>query len=179
MACLISVRTRDEVTVIVARRLFGHAREPEAVSALASDEIASLIQSTTFAEAKAHQIQAIAGRTVTEFGGRLPCDYEVLTSFAGIGPKCTNLVLGIACGQSRIGVDIHVHRVTNRWGYVVARTPEQTLAALETKLPQEHWIAINRLLVPFGKHICTGAQPRCSTCPVHAMCQKVGVTTHR
>lgn len=179
VACLISVRTRDEVTVIAARRLFGRAREPEAVSALAPGEIASLIQPTTFAEAKARQIETIAGRAVTEFDGRLPGDYEVLTSFAGIGPKCANLVLGIACGQPRIGVDIHVHRVTHRWGYAVTRTPEQTLAVLEAKLPQEHWIAINRLLVPFGKHICTGVRPRCSTCPVRAMCQRVGVTTHR
>lgn len=175
VACLISVRTRDEVTVIAVRRLFECAREPQAVSALALGEIASLIQPTTFTEAKARQIQTIAGRTVTEFGGSLPGDYEVLTSLAGIGPKCANLVLGIACGQPRIGVDIHVHRVTNRWGYVVARTPEQTRAALEAKLPQEYWIAINRLLVPFGKHICTGARPRCSTCPVRAMCQRVGV----
>jgi len=88
-------------------------------------------------------------------------------------------VLGIACGQPRIGVDIHVHRVTNRWGYVNTSTPEKTTAALEGILPHSYWIEINRLLVPFGKHICTGRLPRCSTCPVLDMCRQIGVTTHR
>ncbi len=87
--------------------------------------------------------------------------------------------MGIACAEPRIGVDIHVHRVTNRWGYVAARTPEQTLEVLERKLPRRHWVEINRLLVPFGKHVCTGKAPKCSTCPVLEMCDQVGVTTHR
>jgi endonuclease-3 len=84
-------------------------------------------------------------------------------------------VLGIACGEAHIGVDTHVHRVTNRWGYVQANTPEHTLQALEAKLPQKYWVEINRLLVPFGKHICTGQRPRCSTCPVIDMCQQIDV----
>jgi endonuclease-3 len=88
-------------------------------------------------------------------------------------------VLGIACGQPCNSVDIHVHRVTNRWGYVHGRTPEHTMAALETKLPQQYWVEINRLLVPFGKHICTGSRPRCSTCPVLDMCQQQGVQAPR
>jgi endonuclease-3 len=87
--------------------------------------------------------------------------------------------LGIACGQARIGVDIHVHRVTNRWGYIEKKTPEKTMEALETKLPKEYWIEINRLLVPFGKHICTGNLPHCSTCVLLDMCQQVGVKKHR
>ena len=110
-----------------------------------------------------------------DYDGNLPCDSEILLSFPGVGPKCAHLVLGIACGQPSISVDIHVHRVTNRWGYVKASTPEKTMTALEAKLPREHWIDINRLLVPFGKHICTGERPRCSTCPVLDMCQQVGV----
>jgi endonuclease-3 len=99
--------------------------------------------------------------------------------FEGVGPKCANLVLGIACGEARIGVDVHVHRVTNRWGYVQAATPERTMTALEAKLPKQYWVEINRLLVPFGKHICTRQQPRCSTCAVREMCQQVGVGAHR
>ena len=87
--------------------------------------------------------------------------------------------LGIACGQPWISVDIHVHRVTNRWGYVAAPTPEQTMVELERVLPREHWVTINRLLVPFGKHICTGQLPHCSICPVLDMCQQVGVDRHR
>lgn len=115
----------------------------------------------------------------TQFGGVLPGDRDVLLSFAGVGPKCANLVLGVACGTPVISVDIHVHRVTGRWGYVKASTPEKTLLALETTLPQEYWITINRLLVPFGKHICTGNRPRCSICPVLEMCRQVGVEEHR
>jgi endonuclease-3 len=112
-------------------------------------------------------------------GGTLPCDAELMRSFRGVGPKCANLVLGIACHQPLIGVDVHVHRVTNRWGYVQGRTPEHTMRALEAILPQPYWIEINRLLVPFGKHICTGTLPRCSICPVLDMCQQVGVKSHR
>jgi len=87
--------------------------------------------------------------------------------------------MGVACGESVISVDIHVHRVTNRWGYVATRTPEKTIEALEAVLPQKYWIDINKLLVPFGKHICTGRLPKCSTCPVLEYCRQVGVTEHR
>ncbi|MGH2354512.1 MAG: endonuclease III domain-containing protein [Chloroflexota bacterium] len=179
IACMISIRTRDETSLPVARRLFARARTPAEMAALAPDEIDRLIRESSFHEAKARQIHAIATQAVEALGGQVPCDFDVLTSFAGVGPKCANLVLGIACGQPRIGVDIHVHRVTNRWGYVQARTPELTMAALEATLPDQYWVEINRLLVPFGKHICTGTLPRCSTCPVLDMCQQVGVGTHR
>ncbi len=124
-------------------------------------------------------MHAIARRAVEEFGGEIPCEREALLSFPGVGPKCANLVLGIACGQPWISVDIHVHRITNRWGLVHTSTPEATMAALERVLPRSYWIEINRLLVPFGKHICTGTLPRCSTCPVQQMCRQVGVTRHR
>jgi endonuclease-3 len=179
VACLISVRTRDEVSLVAARRLFKQAGTPEAVANLTPAEIDALIPDVTFHERKAVQIRDIAHRVDTEFGGELPCDDEIAQSFAGIGPKCANLALGIACGQQRISVDIHVHRVTNRWGYVNAKTPEQTMLALETVLPPKYWIDINKLLVPFGKHICTGIAPKCSTCPVLEFCQQVGVTSHR
>ncbi len=116
---------------------------------------------------------------MTEFAGTLPSEYDVLTSFKGVGPKCANLALGVATGQAAISVDIHVHRVTNRWGYVQTKTPEQTLAVLEKQVPVAQWISINRLLMPFGKHICTGTLPHCSTCPVLAYCEQVGVDRHR
>jgi endonuclease III len=179
VACMISIRTRDEVTLPTARRLFEAARTPEAMLRLTPAEIDRRIRSCTFHGAKAAQIHRIAARAMEEFGGALPCDEEVLTSLPGVGPKCAHLVLGIACGQSRIAVDIHVHRVTNRWGYVQEPTPERTMAALEALLPQQYWIEINRLLVPFGKHVCTGTLPRCSSCPVLEMCRQVGVTAHR
>ncbi len=179
VACVISIRTRDEESLPLSIRLFDAAPTPAAIAALPIEEIARLIRPSTFYERKAVQIQAIARRVVDEFAGELPCEFDVLTSFDGVGPKCANLALGIACGQARISVDIHVHRVTNRWGYVAASTPERTMTALETRLPPEYWVEINRLLVPFGKHVCTGVAPKCSTCPVLDMCRQVGVTSHR
>lgn len=179
VACIISIRTLDEVTLPTARRLFALARTPAAMSRLPVKAIDEQIVACTFHEAKARQISHLARRVVDEYEGNLPCDSTVLLSFHGVGPKCANLVLGIACGQPRIGVDTHVHRVTNRWGYVHTSTPEKTTIALEAILPQKYWVEINRLLVPFGKHICTGRLPHCSTCPVLEMCQQVGVTTHR
>ena len=179
LACMISIRTYDEVTLPVSRKLFAQARTPAEVCRLSWEELDALISLSTFHERKAQQILAIAREVEEKFGGILPGDREVLLSFAGVGPKCANLVLGVACGTPVISVDIHVHRVTGRWGYVAATTPEKTLSALEKKLPQQYWIDINRLLVPFGKHICTGNRPRCSTCPVLDMCRQVGVTEHR
>lgn len=179
IACMISIRTRDEVSLPVARRLFARARTPAEMLALDPQEIDLLIHESSFHYGKARQIHAIAARAVQDFGSAIPCDFDALTSLPGVGPKCANLTLGIACRQPRIGVDIHVHRVTNRWGYVRANTPELTMAALEATLPQRYWVEINRLLVPFGKHVCTGVRPRCSSCPVLDMCQQVGVTSHR
>jgi endonuclease-3 len=176
VACIISIRTRDEVTIPTVRRLFARARTPLEVSRLTSREIDQLIRACTFHERKAKQILGIARRVVDEYEGALPCEAEALLSFEGVGPKCANLALGIACDQPRVGVDIHV---TNRWGYVNARTPERTTVALEGKLPRRYWVEINRLLVPFGKHICTGALPRCSECPVLEFCRQVGVEKHR
>jgi endonuclease-3 len=179
IACVISIRTRDEVTVTTARKLFERARTPLEVSRLTAREIDRLIGACTFHERKARQISMIARRVVEEYEGETPCEADALLSFEGVGPKCANLTLGIACDQPRVGVDIHVHRVTNRWGYVRTRSPERTSIALESKLPRPYWVEINSLLVPFGKHICTGSLPRCSECPVLEFCRQVGVERHR
>jgi endonuclease-3 len=179
VACMISIRTYDEVTLPVSRKLFERARTPEEISKLTYEELDAMISPSTFHERKASQILAIARQVLDEYDGDIPCDPEVLMSFSGVGPKCAHLVLGIACGEPFISVDVHVHRVTNRWGYVRATTPEKTMVALGEKLPKRYWIEINRLLVPFGKHICTGNLPHCSTCPVLEMCQQVGVKAHR
>lgn len=179
VGCIISIRTYDEVTLPAAKRLFARARTPAEMARLAPHEIEALIRPATFGERKAEQIRALAGRVADEFGGELPCNRDVLLSFDGVGPKCANLTLGIACGLPLISVDIHVHRVTNRWGYIQTKTPEKTITALEAKLPQRYWVEINRLLVPFGKHICTRECPRCSTCPLLNMCQQIGVVSPR
>jgi endonuclease-3 len=179
VACIISIRTLDEVSLPVALKLFERAPTPETIAKLSVAQIDKLIHASSFHSAKAATIRTIAQRTISEFGGTLPCDADVLMSFKGVGPKCANLALGVACRQSRISVDIHVHRVTNRWGVVSSSSPEQTMTALEKVLPKRYWIEINRLLVPFGKHVCTGRLPKCSTCPVLEFCRQVGVTEHR
>jgi endonuclease-3 len=179
VACIISIRTTDEVSLPTALALLAHAPTAKDVAALDVAELDAAIHASSFHAPKAQQIHSIARRTVEEFGGTLPADAEVLRSFAGVGPKCANLALGVAAGVSRISVDVHVWRVVNRWGYVSARTPEQTQLALEEVLPHRYWIEINRRLVPFGKHVCTGVRPRCSTCPLLEYCRQVGVTEHR
>ncbi len=179
VACVISIRTYDEVSLPAAKRLFDVARTPLDVASLAAAEIDALIRPATYHDRKAYQIRAIAEAVATNHGGDVPCDPAVLMGFAGVGPKCANLALGIACDMPVISVDVHVHRVTNRWGYVRATSPERTMRALEEVLPARYWIEINRLLVPFGKHVCTGTRPRCSTCPVLDMCRQVGVDEHR
>ena len=179
VACIISIRTTDEVSLPTALALLEQAPTPADVAALEVSEIDAAIRSATFHAPKAAQIHAIARRAVEEYGGELPADAEVLQSFAGVGPKCANLSLGVARNVKRISVDVHVWRVVNRWGYVAARTPEATMLALEEVLPQKYWIEINRRLVPFGKHVCTGVRPKCSVCPVLEYCRQVGVTEHR
>ena len=179
VACILSIRTYDEVSLPAALALFELGRTPAEIAAASVGSIDAAIRTVTFHRAKAPQIRAIAQRIVEEHAGTLPCDEELLLSFPGVGPKCANLVLGIACGVARISVDVHVDRVTNRWGYVAAPTPQKTLAELAAKLPERHWVDLNRLLVPFGKHVCTGTRPRCSTCPVLAWCRQVGVVDPR
>jgi len=178
VACIISIRNRDEVTLPVARALFAQARTPAAVAELAPAEIDDLIGGCSFHERKARQIHDIALQARDGYGGELPCDLDTLRSFSGVGVKCANLALGLACEPVGVSVDIHVHRITNRWGYVETDRPEQTTRALEEELDRRYWLDINRLLVPFGKHVCTGRMPRCSTCPVLAMCRQVGVVKH-
>jgi endonuclease-3 len=161
LACIISIRTYDEVTLPVSRKLFERARTPAEVSELTYEELDALISPSTFHQRKASQILAIAKRVLDEHSGDIPCDPEILMSFSGVGSKCAHLVLGIACGEPFISVDVHVHRVTNRWGYVQASTPEKTMVALGEKLRAV--IDRDQPACPFGKHIALKQSPR-STC---------------
>lgn len=179
VACLISVRTYEEVSLPAARRLFVRASTAEAVADLTVEEIDRLISPATFHERKAAQIQEIARLTASRFGGELPCEESILMVLPGVGVKCTALALGIACEQHRLPVDIHVHRVANRWGIVQTQSPEKTQIALEAIFPPERWLELNERLVPFGKAICTRLRPRCSTCLLLDYCQQIGVEDPR
>ncbi len=179
IACILTIRTLDEISLVCARELFGLGRTPKELAVLDTARIDAAISACRFHDTKSRIIHGIACRIMDEYGGELPCEEKVLLSFQGVGPKCTNLVLGAACGQPRISVDVHVDRVPNRWGYIHTTRPEQSLKELEKILPRKHWVDINRLLVPFGKHICTSRLPKCSTCPILDMCRQAGVAKHR
>jgi endonuclease III len=179
ISCIISIRTLDETTIPLSEKLFKVARTPKQLLKLSPKELEELLHGCTFPGQKAYTMLGIAKAAMEVYDGNIPADYEKLTELKGVGPKCANLVLGVASKQAAISVDIHVHRVTNRWGFVLSKTPEQTMELLEQKVPEPKWIDINRLLMPFGKHICTGKLPFCSGCPVLEYCLQVGVTKHR
>ncbi len=177
---LISARTRDETTLAVCLQLFTQARTPAQMVGLGEERLSKLLHGASFPEPKARDIIAIARKIEAEYGGRVPDTLEELTALRGIGPKIAALTLAVGFGKPFIAVDTHVHRVTNRWGYVATRTPQQTMTALAARLPERYWIEINERLVPFGKWICTGgAAPRCSTCLLLSMCRQVGVERQR
>jgi endonuclease-3 len=178
ISCIISIRTLDETTIPLSLKLYEVARTPEDLLKLTPKELEALLIGSQYPGQKAYTMLGIAKTAVEEYGGALPADFEKLTALKGVGPKCANLALGVATGKAGISVDVHVHRVVNRWGYVQTSTPEKTMKALEETVPQNRWVDINRLLMPFGKHICK-AVPLCSTCPVLEYCRQVGVTTHK
>jgi endonuclease-3 len=176
---LISARTRDETTMEVCLRLFDVARTPQAMAGLDEATLVKLLRGATFPEPKARDLIALSRRIIEEHGGEVPDSMDGLTAFRGVGPKIAALTLAVGFGRAAIAVDVHVHRIVNRWGYVETSTPEQTRIALEAKLPERYWVEINERLVPFGKSVCTGVSPKCSTCPLRSMCEKVGVTSSR
>ena len=175
VGCILSIRTRDEDLMRIAPRLFASARTPKAIADLDETELIHLISGTQFPEPKAKQIQMIA-RIALENNGELSCDLEDLLALPGVGPKCAHLSRGIACGiMDGVPVDVHVFRVTNRWGIVQAKTPEKTADALQEVTPAPFRLELNRLLVPFGKHVCTANRPKCGVCLVRDRCKQVGV----
>ena len=176
---LISARTRDETTLAVCMRLFDRAKTPEDMHELSIEEIIDLIHGASFPEPKARDIRQIAQTIIGKYDGRVPDTLEALTAFHGVGPKIAALTLAVGFGRPAIAVDIHVHRITNRWGYVATSTPEKTAAALAKILPERYWIEINERLVPFGRFVCTGSRPKCSTCVLLSMCQQVEVVNPR
>ncbi|MBP0492964.1 endonuclease III domain-containing protein [Pararoseomonas indoligenes] len=179
VSSLISARTRDETTMQVCLRLFEVARTPTQMAALEEETLVELLHGATFPKPKARDILALSRRIEDELGGAVPDTMEGLTAFRGVGPKIAALTLGVAFDHPVIAVDIHVHRIANRWGIIATTTPERSMAALEKVLPRPYWIEINERLVPFGKFVCTGERPHCSTCLLLDMCRQVGVTTAR
>jgi len=179
VACLLSLRTQDTTTGPAAERLFALAATPKDMLALTPAQIERAIYPVGFYRTKARIILGLCRDLIDRFGGRVPDDIDALLTLKGVGRKTANLVVTIGYAKPGICVDTHVHRIANRLGYVKTRTPDATETALRAKLPRRYWIGINDLLVTFGQNVCTPISPRCSACPVRALCRRVGVTTAR
>jgi endonuclease III len=179
ISTLLSLRTQDQTTAKASQRLFALADTPQAMLTLDRQTIERAIYPVGFYRNKAAQILEISQRLLDEFGGRVPDDIDTLTTFHGVGRKTANLVLAEGYGILAICVDTHVHRISNRWGYVKTKDPLATEMALRKKLPREYWIEYNPTLVALGQHLCKPTSPICSTCSVVQWCKRVGVQRSR
>jgi endonuclease III len=179
VSCLISLRTKDEVTGEASARLFRLARTPRTMVDLPASTIARTIYPAGFYRTKARTIREICRTLIGRHGGQVPATMEELLALKGVGRKTANLVLTIGFGKPGICVDTHVHRISNRLGIVETKTPEQTEFTLRQVLPRQHWIPYNDLLVTFGQNLCKPISPLCSACPVHDDCPQLGVGVHR
>jgi len=179
IACLLSLRTKDETTGPAAARLFALADTPEAMRRLSPRAIERAIYPVGFYRTKARVLRDVSRDLIARYGGSVPDDIDALLTLKGVGRKTANLVVTQGFNKPGICVDVHVHRISNRWGYITTPTPEKSEFALRAKLPKQYWIEYNDLLVSFGQHLCRPISPVCSTCPVRKYCRQIGVTIRR
>ncbi len=179
ISCLLSLRTKDETTGPASQRLFALADNPRAMLALSQATIEKAIYPVGFYRTKAKTILEICQALLERYAGKVPDDMDELLALKGVGRKTANLVLTQGFGKAAMCVDTHVHRISNRWGYVRTKDPHATEMALRRKLPRQHWRYYNDLLVAFGQTLCQPVSPKCSSCPVHEFCPRRGVTHQR
>lgn len=179
ISCILSLRTRDTVSLPASLRLFAQARTPEKMLEIPAEQIAKIIYPVGFYRRKALTIHKICNELLTRYEGKVPNTLKELMALPGVGLKTANLVLGEGFGIPAIVVDTHVHRISNRLGLVKTKTPEETEAALRKILPQKYWIEWGRLLVMLGQNVCVPISPFCSMCPIRDMCKRVGVVKSR
>jgi endonuclease III len=179
ISTILSLRTKDETTAKAANRLFEKAITPENMLLLKEEEIRDLIYPVGFYKTKAKRLIEISKLLIDSYQSKVPDTIEELLELPGVGRKTANLVVTLGFNKPGICVDTHVHRISNRWGYVKTKTPEQTEFALRDKLPPEWWIEYNDILVAFGQTICKPISPFCSACPVKQYCPKIGVAKSR
>ncbi len=179
ISTILSLRTKDKVTEEASRKLLARAATPAAISALSIREIEVLIYPVGFYRTKARNLRETCAILLKKHDGRVPRRMEELLELPGVGRKTANLVLTVGYDDYGICVDTHVHRISNLWGYVSTRTPEETEFALRRKLPKKYWKTYNDLLVTFGQNLCVPVSPWCSRCPVEKYCEKVGLHRSR
>ncbi len=179
VSTILSLRTKDAVTEQASRRLLAVAPTPAAIVTLTPGRIEKLIYPVGFYHTKARNLRETCRILLAGHGGRVPRTIDELLLLPGVGRKTANLVVTVGYGDYGVCVDTHVHRISNRWGYVKTKTPEETEFALRKKLPRKHWITYNDILVTFGQNICVPISPWCSRCAVERYCEKVRVTRSR
>ena len=179
VSTVLSLRTKDETTAEASRRLFAEADTPAGILGLGEKRIRDLIYPVGFYRVKAKNIVGICEKLLDEYGGEVPDTVEELLGFRGVGRKTANLVVSLGYSKPAICVDIHVHRISNRWGFVDTENPLETEMALRDALPRKYWIEYNSLLVALGQSVCRPVSPFCSRCPVSGRCPRVGVSKSR
>ncbi len=179
VSCVLSLRTKDATTATASARLFALATTPGSLGRLSSDTIEQAIYPVAFYRTKARSLRALCAELLTRFQGTVPDEIDDLLSLPGVGRKTANLVVTLGFGKPGICVDTHVHRITNRWGYVATRSPDETEQALRHKLPRPYWIELNDLLVPYGQFLCTPTSPFCGRCSIARWCRQTAVTRRR
>jgi endonuclease-3 len=179
ISCLLSLRTQDRTTGSASERLFHRAQDVEEMSRLPLKEIERVIYPVGFYRVKAKRIKELCNLLVEHYNSKVPDSIDELLKLKGVGRKTANLVVTLGYRKQGICVDTHVHRITNRWGYVKTKTPDETEFALRKKLPEQYWLEINGLLVAFGQGICKPISPLCSQCSISRFCKKVGVRMNR
>ncbi|MFP3043259.1 endonuclease III [Treponema primitia] len=176
---ILSLRTKDEVTLVRSQALLKKAPTPKALLKLTTEEIEKLIYPVGFYHTKAQNLQKIASIIIETYRGQVPADMDLLLALPGVGRKTANLVLTEAFDMDGICVDVHVHRITNRLGALQSKTPEETEMILRDILPRKYWKRINMLLVLYGQRVCRPISPFCSQCIMPGHCEKVGVDRAR
>lgn len=179
ISCLLSLRTKDVVSVEVSRTLFYHARTPQGLLAIPIAELERLLYSIGFFRAKTRIIRSVSQELLDRFHGAVPQTEKELLSIKGVGQKTAHAVLSYAFNIPALCVDTHVHQIANRLGWVVSKTAEQTERALKDIVPKSNWIELNYLLVMWGQNICTPISPFCSKCAIAHLCPKIGVRKSR
>lgn len=179
ISCILSLRTKDETTLPASERLFALAQTPQAMAVLTPAQIEKAIYPVGFYKTKARNILGICHDLIARFDGRVPDDIDTLLTFKGVGRKTANLVLTEGFAKPAICVDTHVHRISNRLGYVQTAHPHDTEEELRNKLPRQYWIEYNALLVMWGQNVCKPVSPLCSRCPLVKFCPRIGVTVSR
>ncbi len=175
VATILSARTKDETTAKASAALFAEVNGPDDLEKISAAKLNSLICQVGFHNAKTKHLKQLPAVLRERFDGRVPAEIDDLLLLPGVGRKTANLVRAVAFSLPAICVDVHVHRISNRWGYVTTQTPFETEMALREILPRKYWIAYNSLVVAFGQNLCAPRKPRCSACPIHNHCARIGV----